>query len=829
MSESIIVQRLKNIKRFSDVCPVRAYDEQNRIFMLDHKAVGFGFVCRPLAGSSGKEMQQLQTLLSSNFPAKTIVQFDLIASPNIVKKINQMDFLRINCPDPVLKNAIMNRSNFLLHSTDYPMKGTGTRVRDCLMICSVKIPTKSEYDIKDDELNLLNEFKENFSTSLGILGLAPSPLTRESYIDILSSVLNQGVNGSWHDRSPVQVHDDYYISEQLLDPDRSFFVRSKFVGIGNPEDAHQRGERQTETTFVKTLSAKKLPKRFWPGQAQYYLGDLMSGATGIKSSCIISMSMIFFDQQNTKTKFTQRRSWVVQQSDGPMVKWIPALKTTREGYDILSSKVDNGEPICKAKFTVTIFSNSKDGVDRAAQEAATYLNTYQFKMIPDTNFVCPIFLSSLPLFNEAGAEKIMGRYRTLALSEALVLTPLYADWQGTKNPALMLTSRAGQIQMLDLFDSDTNYNACIAAESGSGKSFFTNYIITAYRSLGAKVWCIDVGDSYKNICETYGGDYLDFHPDKQPCLNFFELVEDYFGTDPANEDGNGEEDLIIGLLTVMAAPKEGLTDFQTSRLKNHVADLIRTHGKATTIDMVAESCLKDEDPQGRVRDIGHQLYPFTSAGQYGRFFVGKNNIDFKNPFTVLELSRLESSEHLKQVVLLQLIYQIQQDMFLGDRAQMKIVVIDEAWALLKGNIGEFIEKGYRRFRKYKGAAITITQSINDIYKDSVGKAIADNSAFMLLLGQGESAINEAQTNKRLALDDAGYRFLKTVKSSSGIYSEIFVISKAGQGISRLIVDPFSLLLYSTHPDDVAEIRRKKDSGLSTEQAIVEILRDRGIA
>ncbi|PLP34394.1 type IV secretion system protein TraC, partial [Klebsiella variicola] len=167
---------------------------------------------------------------------------------------------------------------------------------------------------------------------------------------------------------------------------------------------------------------------------------------------------------------------------------------------------------------------------------------------------------------------------------------------------------------------------------------------------------------------------------------------------------------------------------------------------------------------------------FTSAGQYGKYFVGKNNIDFKNPFTVLELSRLESSEHLKQVVLLQLIYQIQQDMFMGDRSQMKLVIIDEAWALLSGNIGAFIEKGYRRFRKYNGAAITITQSINDIYKDSIGKSIADNSAFMLLLGQSESAVNEAEANKRLALDEAGYRFLKTVRSTKGVYSEIFVIS-----------------------------------------------------
>jgi conjugal transfer ATP-binding protein TraC len=142
---------------------------------------------------------------------------------------------------------------------------------------------------------------------------------------------------------------------------------------------------------VKTLSARKFPKRFFPGQAQYFLGDMMSGVTGIKSSCIISMSLIFFDQQSEKTKFTSKRNWVVQQTSGPLIKWVPSLINLREGFDLLSEKVDNNDPICKAKFTVSIFSNSKDGVLRAAQEAASYLNTYQFKMIPRYLLCCANF------------------------------------------------------------------------------------------------------------------------------------------------------------------------------------------------------------------------------------------------------------------------------------------------------------------------------------------------------------------------------------------------------------------------------------------------------
>ena len=107
-------------------------------------------------------------------------------------------------------------------------------------------------------------------------------------------------------------------------------------------------------------------------------------------------------------------------------------------------------------------------------------------------------------------------------------------------------------------------------------------------------------------------------------------------------------------------------------------------------------------------------------GEYGRFFNGHNNIRFKNRFTVLELEELKGRKHLQQVVLLQLIYQIQQEMYLGEQDRRKIVFIDEAWDLLtQGDVGKFIETGYRRFRKYGGSAVTVTQSVNDLYDSPV--------------------------------------------------------------------------------------------------------------
>ncbi|MNV62167.1 hypothetical protein D3C71_1547030 [compost metagenome] len=66
-----------------------------------------------------------------------------------------------------------------------------------------------------------------------------------------------------------------------------------------------------------------------------------------------------------------------------------------------------------------------------------------------------------------------------------------------------------------------------------------------------------------------------------------------------------------------------------------------------------------------------------------------------------------------------------------------------------------------------------------------------------------------------------------MRSIRGVYSEIFILSNSGSGIARLFVDKFSLLLYSTNPDDVNAIAVKKSQGMETAAAIQAVMHDRG--
>ncbi len=228
--------------------------------------------------------------------------------------------------------------------------------------------------------------------------------------------------------------------------------------------------------------------------------------------------------------------------------------------------------------------------------------------------------------------------------------------------------------------------------------------------------------------------------------------------------------------------------------------------------------------------MGNQLYAFTSQGEYGRFFNGTHSVNFTNALTCLELEELKGRSHLQQVVLLILIYQIQQAMYLGSREQRKLLIIDEAWDLLaKGNVAKFIETGYRRFRKYNGSAVTITQSLNDLYSSPAGVAIAENSANLFLLHQKPETIEAIKRDHRIMIGEAGFEYLKSVHTIAGSYAEIFFITHYGVGIGRLMVDRFSKLLYSTHPNDIKKITAKTQLGMNITEAIHAVIAEEEIA
>jgi conjugal transfer ATP-binding protein TraC len=773
-----------------------AYDPDHQLFLLADASIGFGFICRPLTGADPSVSARVNVLLNQDWPTETLLQVSLWTSPDIEESLAIMQTRRLKQQKTIYKAMTQASIDFLRQGTGKaPETVSGARLRRSQVIVTVKLPIVNPRP-SENELVRAAELQRATQQSLTTIGLNPDVLDADHYVRVLNTVLNWNDDAGWKDRVVPECDPTQLIRDQLLDYDNALETDEKGVWLG--------------TKRVKTLSAKRTPDHFYFGSAKSYLGDILSGTRGIRQNTLISLTLHYPDAESTRARQEGVRQFITNQVNTPIARFLPALIQRKHNFDVLFDAYGDGDRPIRSYFGLVLFCD--DGEESAAiSNARVYFRELGFQLLEDKYFCLPFFLNCLPFGAERAAIADLKRYRTLATRHAIPLLPLFGDWAGTGTPTLNFVSRNGEHMAVSLFDTTGNYNLCIAAESGKGKSFLTNEIIVSYLTEGAQIWTIDVGRSYENLCEVLEGDFVKFTHGSGICMNPFEIVQNF----------EEEADMVAGLVSQMAAPTEKLSDFQTAGLKRVLKNLWTEKAQAMSVDDIAAILCREDDQ--RLRDVGEQLFPFTSRGEYGRYFNGRNNARFSNDFTVLELEELKGRKHLQQVVLLQLIYQIQQEMYLGERNRPKIVIIDEAWDLLtEGDVAKFMEHGYRRFRKYGGAAVTITQSVNDLYRNAAGRAIVENSANMYLLGQKAEVIEGMKQDRRLPLSDGGYELLKTVHTLPGAYSEIFFLTEMGSGIGRLIVDPFKRLLFSTKPEDVQALKQLRRQGLSLGDAIQQL-------
>lgn len=368
-----------------------------------------------------------------------------------------------------------------------------------------------------------------------------------------------------------------------------------------------------------------------------------------------------------------------------------------------------------------------------------------------------IFNTMLPIaknnkdIKESAARNVLTE--TLSSSYPFISSELY-DKEGI---LVGENSQNKSLVIIDRFNSGKykNANMCVLGTSGAGKSFFVKLMILRSRYLGITQFVIDPDGEYSKVCKALGGTYIKLGNKTNTFINIMDIREDDFLD--SNESGGyltdklkklkpffslvfkditKEEEVFLEEKIVECYMRKGIT-FSDLTLFEEDNDRINIKKRFKSTDKMPiledlYNLLIDDD---KTYKLGVLLKPYVFGSL--SFFNKHTNVELKNKLIVADISELEENSI---PIGMYLVIDIYWDRIKQNRAEKKIIYMDEIWRLIGSSASlytaEFAYKIFKTIRKFGGGATAITQDISDFFAfedGKYGRAVINNSALKFIL------------------------------------------------------------------------------------------------
>jgi len=374
----------------------------------------------------------------------------------------------------------------------------------------------------------------------------------------------------------------------------------------------------------------------------------------------------------------------------------------------------------------------------------------------------------------------------------------------------------------------TNRNKFILGPSGSGKSFFTNHMVRSYYEQGTHVVLVDVGHSYRGLCELVDGYYFTYS-EKEPIR-----FNPFYFADGEKPDTEKKESIKTLLLALWKKDNESFYRSEYVALSNALQLYFEKLATSPTIspgfdsfyeflkeDFVA--VLQTDQVKEKDFDVSNFLYvlrPYYRGGEYDYLLNATEHLDLlQQRLIVFELDNIKDHPILFPVVTL-----IIMEVFISKMRKLKgmrkMILIEEAWkAIAREGMAEYIKYLFKTVRKFFGEAIVVTQEVEDIISSPiVRQAIINNSDCKILLDQSKYQNKFEQVQELLGLTDKEKAMALSINRANDPakkYKEVFIsLGGTWSRVYRVEVSPEEYYAYTTEETEKIKVQEhaKKRGG-----------------
>jgi conjugation system TraG family ATPase len=488
--------------------------------------------------------------------------------------------------------------------------------------------------------------------------------------------------------------------------------------------------------------------------------------------------------------------------------------------DFLNEAISSQRLPVKAHFNILLWTDNNQELKELKTQVSSALAQMDSVARQETDGAPQIFWAGLP-GNEADFP--MNDTFDTFTEQATCFLNLETNYQSSVSPVgIRLGDRlTGRPLHVDISDEPvkkgicTNRNKFILGPSGSGKSFFTNHMVRSYYEQGTHIVLVDVGHSYKGLCDLVNGYYFTYDEANPIRFNPFYISE---GDTLDTEKKESIKTLLLALWK---------KDDETFNRSEYVALSIslQLYYKRLDEDKKLFACfntfyeflrdvfvqtLKEDRVKEKDFDVENFLYvlrPYYKGGEFDYLLNATENLELlKERFIVFELDNIKDHPILFPVVTI-----IIMEVFISKMRKLKgirkMILIEEAWkAIAKEGMAEYIKYLFKTVRKFYGEAIVVTQEVEDIISSPIVKqAIINNSDCKILLDQSKYQNKFDQIQQLLGLTEKEKALVLSINKSndpSRKYKEVFI--SLGGMLSKVYATEVSLEEYLAYTTEESE-------------------------
>lgn len=825
---------------FAQWLPYDAWDEESEVFVnLD--SIGF---CLEVAPQTGAD-QQMASLLQGLFKGlrkDTCIQIHMFASPHVYDKLKQFAELRVEDDDAdkkflargrrarndnIFRVMARRRVEHLMRGAHQSLAdGMHVLVRDFRCVVSVTVP--GSIDDKS-QLDYLLSLRESISTSLRSADFPNRAWNPDDLINWCADLLNP--NRLLDNPKPL-VYDPgrrlrFQIIERDTHSDTYYPDRIRLRKPGKPEF----------DLDVRMFSTTTYPTPFTLAGMSTLLGDFFAPTIQYSSPFLLTLGVFVPDNQAVKAEIGTHTIKTDREAKSDLAQLSSAFSAKRKDLQKVNDAIARGEKMMEIYHQVAVFA-PPDKLNEAERCARSVWEARNFGLNIDSTQQRQALQGSLPMRLDPEFFKDvrkLQRFSTKPSGNVINLSPLVAEWKGTRTPRMLFIGRRGQLMSFDEYDETIgNKNVAIAGASGSGKSVLLNEMAYSHYASGSLVWIFDIGRSFEKLCAKVNGQLIRFTPDDKVNINPFSMINKI------------EDDMAMlqPVLAKMASPHFRLDPTQYAAIAVGAQAIFKEYGQQATITPLRDLFKTGNLPNFNVESKGIEesikrlaimLTPYCKGEVYGDLMEGDNTINFDKRFIVLDTNGLKDKPEIHRVVQMISVFKVSRS-FLTNRNERKKFIMDEAKKTLSDDgvdddpvMNQFVGDLYEQARKWGTSATTATQGIDHFYASRAAESCLNNSSNILMLRQSKEAIESTARTGRIVMNENMKRTLMSLRTEEGSFSEVYIhTQERGSGVGRLVIDPHSLLMYSNRQEDNVPLDNYLAHGMDIDQAIAQLLRDRGV-